>query len=201
MLTSEYVYMQLCNFFPDTRLDALVAINRVFDKAMKRMLFCISHIRNAYFKEFDHLNGDHYAMFLYYLSNTVESEDTAKRLYLLNKALHSIDVFYEVKLPDIFMFVHPVGTVLGRAKYSNYFKVYHNCSVGSNGNRYPTIGEYVTLHPGSMALGECRIGRYCRLAAKSLLIDRDIEDFMCYKGDPKNHTISYTGNVGEEVWC
>lgn len=193
--------MQLCNIFPDTRMDALVYINRVFGQAMKRMLNCMSHIRNAYFKEFDHLNGDHYAMFLYYLSNTVGDEDTAKRLYLLNKALHGIDVFYEVKLPDIFMFVHPVGTVLGRATYGNYFKVYHNCSVGSNYNKYPIIGEYVTMHPGSMALGCCRIGNKCRLSAKSLLIDRDLEDYMCYKGDPKRFTASYMGNVGEEVWC
>ena len=91
--------------------------------------------------------------------------------------------------------------MLGRATYSNYFKVYHNCSVGGNWGKYPVIGEYFTMHPGSMALGECHIGKKCRLGAKSLLIDRDLEDYLCYKGDPKNNTENYIGNVGEEVWC
>jgi len=200
MFNANYVYHQLGNIFPDTTLANFTAISRAFDEAMGRMTFCLSHIRNKYFAEFDHLHGDQYAMFLYYLSNMVECEDTANRLYLLNKVLHGVDIFYEVKMPDVFMLVHPVGTVLGRATYGNYFKVYHNCSVGSNNNIYPVIGEYVTLHPGAMVFGQSKVGDHCRIGAKSLLIDKDIEPYMTYKGDPKKHNINYTGNVGEAVW-
>ena len=37
--------------------------------------------------------------------------------------LHGIDVFFTVDLPDIFLFCHPLCTVLGRAQYSDYFLV------------------------------------------------------------------------------
>ena len=49
----------------------------------------------------------------------LSKEDLASKAYCLNKALHAIDVFYEVELPEIFFLEHPLGTVLGRAKYSN----------------------------------------------------------------------------------
>ena len=37
------------------------------------------------------------------------------KLFLLNKALHGCDIYYEVALPSVFLLVHPLGTVLGRA--------------------------------------------------------------------------------------
>ena len=45
--------------------------------------------------------------------------------FLLNKLLFGIDVFYTVDLPKHYIFVHPIGTILGSgAIYSNYFVVY-----------------------------------------------------------------------------
>ena len=41
----------------------------------------------------------------------------AAKVYALNKALHAIDVFYEVELPDLFCLQHPLGTMPGRARY------------------------------------------------------------------------------------
>ena len=43
------------------------------------------------------------------------------KLYALNKAMASVDLFYQVELPDIFTFDHPLGSVMGRASYSDYF--------------------------------------------------------------------------------
>ncbi len=64
----------------------------------------------------------------------------ADKAYALNKALHALDAFYEVELPDVFAVQHPVGTVLGRATYSDYFICYHNCTVGANlDNDYPVV--------------------------------------------------------------
>jgi serine O-acetyltransferase len=94
----------------------------------------------------------------------------AKKIYLLNKALFCLDVFYEVELPPIFLFVHPVGTVLGRAKYSDYLVVYQRVGVGSNHGIYPTLGEYVTLHPGAMVLGNSQVGNLLLLIRISLII-------------------------------
>jgi len=199
-LTPDYIYKQLCNTFPDTSFDTLTNINRVFDKAMARMMYCISHINDKYFNVFDYLHGDQYASFLYILSTEVDSEDTAKRLYLLNKSLHGIDLYYEVKMPDIFLLVHPVGTVLGRATYDDYLIVYHNCSVGSNKDIYPQLGKYVTLHPGAMVLGSCRIGDYSRVGAGSLMIDCDLPPNSIYKGRPKYYSVSYSSNMPDPRW-
>src|SRR5437588_860224 len=69
-------------------------------------------------------------------------------VYGLNKALHGLDVFYEVELPTIFAFQHPVGTVLGRAHYSNYLLVYQRCTVGST-----LSGESPTFEPGVVLFG------------------------------------------------
>ena len=40
------------------------------------------------------------------------------KLYALNKAMASVDLFYQVELPDIFTFDHPLGSVMGRASLS-----------------------------------------------------------------------------------
>ena len=81
-------------------------------------------------------------MFLYFLSQEYksdENEELASRFYLLNKYLFGIDIYYEVNLPKIFMFIHPVGTVLGRAEYNDYLVVYQRCGVGSSGGEYQII--------------------------------------------------------------
>ena len=43
----------------------------------------------------------------------------ADKIYYLNKILHSVDIYHEVELPSTFFLEHPVGTVLGRAKYQD----------------------------------------------------------------------------------
>ena len=199
-LLINYVYNQLCSFFPDTDSSVWKVLNRSMKETLERTFHCFSHINDKYFDRFDHLHGDQYAMFLYFLSNTIKVPDVSKRLYLLNKCLHGIDIFYEVKLPDIFLLVHPVGTVLGRAEYSDYFLVYHNCSVGSNKNIFPTIGKYFTMHPGSMFLGSCVVQEYCSLGAKALLIDSNLDKCLVYKGMPHYSTVGYGGNMPGGKW-
>ncbi len=191
----EYVIQQLNTFFPDRnvihREDLLDSIKQI----LERVEYCFSQVKNRYFFDgvdviFNHLNGDQYAMFLYYAANTIfengGSVSLCNKLFHLNRLLHGIDIFYEVELPDIFLFVHPLGTVLGRGTYSDYFIVYQRCGVGSNRDVYPSMKRYVTLKPGSSALGNCSIGENCTLAAGSLLIDRDLENNTVYMGNPKS---------------
>src|SRR5205823_183490 len=96
------------------------------DRAVERAEHCFSRINLKYFNDgattrFDHLHTDQYAVFLYLLANTIfrAGGDTrlAAKVYALNKALHGVDAFYEVELPSVFAFQHPVGTVLGRGRY------------------------------------------------------------------------------------
>lgn len=162
-------------------------------EALARMSHCFAHVDNKYFFDgaqsvFNHLHGDQYAMWLYFLSNTLYRQGgnaaTCSKLFLLNKTLHGCDIFYEVALPDIFLLVHPLGTVLGRGVYSDYFVAYQRCGVGSNHDIYPTFGAHVTLRPGAAVLGQSTIGSHCQIAAETLVLDKTIEDGTLIMGPP-----------------
>lgn len=175
-----YVARQINYNFPDGEVQPHQLKTHV-SRALDRAEHCFSHVRDKYFFDgthttFNHLHSDQYAMFLYYLSNTVwqESGDTilASKVYLLNKSLHALDAFYEVRLPDIFYLAHPLGTVLGRGTYSNYFVAYQRCTVGSNlPGQYPVFEEGVALFGGVMVIGPCHIEQNSWLAAGALLMD------------------------------
>lgn len=188
-----------CNaMFPDgdpVTTDALVPAVR---GALPRLEHCFARIDNKYFFDgddavFNHLHGDQYAMWLYFLANELYRQGgpvpVCGKLFLLNKALHGIDAFYEVALPDIFLLVHPLGTVLGRGAYSDYFVAYQRCGVGSNHDVYPTFGRHVTLRPGAAVLGTCDVGDNCQIATESLVLDRDLPANTLYIGNPKTATL------------
>lgn len=185
-------------FFPDgDPLDA-GALEQAVPRALERLEHCFSAVDNKYFFDgeaavFSHLHGDQYAMWLYLLSNELFRQgapaSVCAKLFLLNKALHGCDIYYEVELPSIFLLVHPLATVLGRGSYSDYFVSYQRCGVGSNHDAYPAFGKHVTLRPGSAVLGACRIGEYCQIAAESLVIDRDLPDHSLYIGNPKTAVV------------
>jgi hypothetical protein len=127
--------------------------------------------------------------------NLVEPIIDSSIIFLLNKAIHGIDAFYEVELPDIFLFIHPIGTVLGRGKYNDYLIVYQRCGVGSNHDLYPILGKYVTMHPGSSVLGNSKIGDRCSLAAESMIVDKNLEEGSVYFGTPKQCRIRSSNKI------
>ena len=195
---ATYVTGQLNALFNDGITVSAEMIKALLPLALERLEHCFSKVNNKYFFDgttaiFNHLHGDQYAMFLYLLSNTafhLKAEDgLPSKLFLLNKALHGLDAFYEVELPAVFLFVHPLGTVLGRGRYSDYLIVYQRCGVGSNHDAYPSLGPYTTLRPGAAVLGRCQVGRNCSIAAESLLLDRDLPNDTLYIGNPRDFTI------------
>ena len=103
----------------------------------------------------------------------------------MNKLLNGLDLFYKVQMPSIFYLVHPVGTVLGRAKYDDYFVAYQNCTVGSNKNIFPKIGKYVTMRPGSKIIGNSKIGNNCDIGINAVVLDQNIKINSIYLGEPK----------------
>lgn len=185
---------QCDNLFPDGNPVSQALLLNVIPRALERLEHCFAQIDNRYFFDgrtavFSHLHGDQYAMWLYFLGNELfrQGGDTevCSKLFLLNKALHSCDIYYEVALPDIFLLVHPLGTVLGRGNYADYFVAYQRVGVGSNHDIYPTFGTHVTLRPGSAVLGNCMIGDGCQIATESLVIDRNLPADTLYIGNPK----------------
>ena len=176
---TSYVVRQINTLFPD-KIVSDESFSLYIERALERVEYCFSHINIKYYFDgeqtrFNHLNTDQYAMFLYFLCNTIHRLEggpaLASKIYALNKSLHAIDAFYEVELPDIFAFQHPVGTVLGRGKYSDYFLVYQRCSIGANlKSEYPTLGEGVVMFGGSGIIGHCTVGDNCWLSAGTLIM-------------------------------
>jgi serine O-acetyltransferase len=155
----------------------------LLDKAFARLEHCFSSIHRKYYEEegrpvFDHLNGDHFASLLYFLANTIwrETGDTQlpTRLFYLNKIMHGLDLFYSVPMPDIFMLVHPLGTVLGKAQYGNYLVVYQNCTIGANTDIYPKFGEGTIVYSRSSIIGNCEVGDNVVFGANSFLVNTHV---------------------------
>ncbi len=184
---ADLVTSQVNRLFPDgspvDRGDVSILLPRV----LERLEVCFSGLINPGFKRgggrFDHLHSEHYAVFLYLLGNEAwraGSEESSSRLatksYLLNKALHSLEVFYEIGLPPVFWLAHPVGTVLGRARYGNGFAAMQGCTVGNKGGAYPSFGERVVMCAGSGVFGDCRVGNDVCFGAGALIIDAEIPD-------------------------
>ncbi|MCG9894055.1 MAG: hypothetical protein MH204_01090 [Fimbriimonadaceae bacterium] len=194
---ARHVSRQLQNVIPaedhdeaGLRPSAAEALTRTYDS--------FKNIRKKYYQEdgnvlFHHLNTDHWAAFLYLLSNTVHrsgrDEALAARIFALNKALHGIDAFYGITLPQTFLFVHPVGTVLGNARYSDFFAVYQNCGVGATEGGYPVFGTGTVLYAKSAVLGPCAIGNNVVFAANSFCLDTDVPDDRVFLGAFPGHRI------------
>ena len=138
------------------------------------------------------MNSDHFAMFLYYLSNSIwretKNDELCTKLFYLNKVMHGLDLFYSVSMPDIFLLVHPVGSVLGNAHYENYFVCYQNCTIGAD-SAYPSFAEGCVLYAHSSVIGNCHIGKNVRFGAYSFIINTDIPDNVTVLGQYPNHRI------------
>jgi serine O-acetyltransferase len=174
-----YVRKQFENLFPDG--TDLSDLSKFVDLALGRVEHCFSRVRLKGFyangqASFWHGHCDQYAIFLYYLANTAFREKPghpiADKAYALNKALHALDAFYEVQLPDVFAVQHPVGTVLGRGSYSDYFICYHNCTVGANlDNDYPSFGRGIVMYGGSRVIGKTAVGDNTFVSTGAIVID------------------------------
>ena len=75
------------------------------------------------------------------------------------------------------MLVHPLGTIIGRATFSDYFIAYQGCTVGClNEGIFPTFKGKTIMYANSNVLGACTIGDNVCFAAGTMLINKDIED-------------------------
>lgn len=131
--------------------------------------------------------------FLYRLSHELYiqgSGESADQVYYLNKIMHNNDWFYAVELPTHFLCEHPLGSVLGRAKYGDYFFVYQGTTVGGNRKDgilyYPTIGRNVLLYANATVLGDTTIGNNVIVSADSYLINETIPDNCIVLGKSPN---------------
>ena len=130
-------------------------------------------------------HSDEYASFLCFLareayrSNEIELAEIA---YLVNRRLNSFDCFYTRDIPDKFHLEHPIGSVLGPAKYSNYLVVYQSVTVGGDINEiYPVFGEGVALFAKSSVIGKAVIGSNVAIGSHCQVYSEAVPDDTAVK--------------------
>lgn len=184
----DIVFLQVANNFFLEGEDK-EAIEEVFKKSLDRLVMCFEKNKNKYFTSsggsifFNPYHSGQYCIFLYILSNELfksGAQDTAAKVYYLNKMLNSCDVLYAVNLPEVFFLEHPVGSVLGRADYGENFVCHQGCTVGGNGKVdeeiYPVIGEGVCMFANSSVIGNCSIGSNVFISSGVVIKDTDVPD-------------------------
>lgn len=181
-----------------------VVIEKRFEYAIAACEENFSHSDNKYY--FTEWGGDkmlrfnpyhsvQYMTFLYYLSHDIYKNANAGQLcdkiYYLNKIFHSVDLFYAIDLPKHFGAEHPLGSVMGRAKYSNGFFFYQGCTVGGTydkigGIHYPVLDENVKMYANSSILGESHIGKNVLIGAGALVKNQNVPDNSIVFGQSPN---------------
>jgi serine O-acetyltransferase len=154
------------------------AMDAHLDEALERLHRCINACSPWKLDEFNPLQSSQHCIFLYYLANTIwrRSGDTAAatRLFLMNKALHGIDLFYEIAMPEVFYIGHSLGIVLAKATYGNFLVLYQNSTVGRHKDQIPVIGERVVLYPNTAVAGRSVVGDDCVVSQGTSVINREI---------------------------
>lgn len=111
------------------------------------------------------------------------------KIYAVSKAMSAADLYYQVALPEVFAFDHPLGTVMGRAGYSNYLTFSQGCTVGNNKGIYPSFGESVFMLSNSKVVGNCKIGDNVIIAANAYIKDQDVPSGSLVFGQSPDLTI------------
>ena len=91
-------------------------------------------------------------------------------------------MFYSFKagLPDIFLFGHPVGTIIGNASYSDFLVVFQNVTINTgteSGNGEDLkMGKGLFLGAGAKIIGNSPIGDRVSIGVDAVVNQRRIED-------------------------
>lgn len=165
-----------------------------YNEVYRQTILCLSKNANKYYQDIETkglnpLHTNSWAVFLYKFSRCcflAGKEELAGKIYYLNKIMNSVELFYAVKLPQVFSFDHPLGSVMGRAKYGEYFTFSQGCTVGNNKNIYPVIGDFVSMMSNSKILGTSTVGNNVIVAANTYIIDTDIPSNVIVFGEGKN---------------
>ena len=188
----DYTCAQAAHLIPDGRDEPLRShIAAHIDDALARVGHCIDEVRWWRRNEFNYLHSSQYCIYLYYLANSIwKATGDAKactRLFLLNKALNGIDLFYEIEMPKVFFIGHSVGIVLAKATYGEKLVLYQNATVGKNHGVAPVIGERVVLFPNTAVIGRCKVGAGTVVSQGTSVVNRDTPgDCLAYPGEAGN---------------
>ncbi len=196
---AEQLIKQLSNLFLITTEEEDL-VKTYMGGVLNRLELNFKQNPNKYYSRggevyFNPYQSAQYTIFLYYFSNMIyhqtENRFLADKLYYLNKVMNACDLYYEVELPAYFTLDHPVGSVMGRAKYGNGFSFGQNCTVGNNKGIYPQLGKNVRMCANTSIIGNCKIGDNVIIGANSGVKDEDIPDDSIIFGYSPNLIIKH----------
>lgn len=187
-----YLKNQLEYHFPDGLTQRYYEgkdVDFAFEEALCRLENCFRHVvLPAYSNErgqtfFSHLHSDQYAQFLYYFMNSLwkrsQNRLICDKTMLLLRELNSIFMTYKCEMPDIFLFQHTVGTVIGNAQYSDYLLILQNVTIntGVEKERFGTLklGKGVSLLPGAKIISDEPIGDRVNIGVDAVVYKTAIE--------------------------
>lgn len=191
---------QLENFFILSEEDKK-GLSECMDEVLARCEKNFKSANNKYYLygendvKFDPCHSVQYMVFLYYLSHYLYKNNIGDglcdKVYYLNKIMNSVDLFYAIELPDAFSAEHPLGTIMGRAEYSDGFFFYQGCTVGGTRDRmgklrYPRIGGGVRMYAHSAIIGNCTIGDNVQIGAGAIVKNQDIPSNTIVFGESPN---------------
>lgn len=177
--------------------ERLFSLNKTIERIEENFI----HWNSKYIKadeavRFNVTHTNQYAVFLYTYSNQLYldgDEESAAKIYYLNRIMHSVNWFYAVNFPSIFSAEHPLGSVIGRGKFNDYLLLYQGTTIGGNwkGDKihYPQLGHHVVMYSDSKVLGDSHIGNNVILAANAYVINEDIPDNCIVFGQSPNIVI------------
>ncbi len=154
-----------------------------------------SRTRNKYFRAGNApvlrlAHNAQFTIFLYTLSRAAFEKGSrvlADRIYALLRIVSSTDLYYEVKLPEIWGCDNPLASVIGRGDFSPdaTFFFTQNCNIGNNRGIYPKVRGNLHMMPNSSLLGETEIRGNVVLANGAFAIDAGkISDCMVFGRSP-----------------
>lgn len=186
---------QIQNNFLLTNDDENVLSDSIISAALSRIEICFAENLNKYYRDdngellFNPYHSGQYTIFLYFLSKEVwklGNSVLADKIYYLNRMMNSCDLFYQVDMPDIFHLDHPLGSVIGRGTFKDYFLFQQNCTVGNNGGIFPIFGEFVWLFAYATVIGDTTIGNNVFVSAGTFIKDEQIPDNSIVFGQSPN---------------
>lgn len=207
----QMLLKQIRTYFPISDAEEY-ELRHIYPQVLGKCEVNFSRNPNRYFHSFEH-NGEAYfnpfhsgqwTIFLYYLSHLLYMSHRGGKLkdkvFYLNKIMNGIDIFYDVVLPDFFTLNHQVGTVLGRASYSDGFSFIQNCTVGENFGKWPTIGQNVCMCAGSSIIGNSIIGDNVMVGANTIIKDEVVPSNVIVFGESPNLIIKKKKNLEPFYW-
>ena len=175
----DYTVAQCAAIVPDGREAAFrAAADAHLDAALERLHVLINACAPWRPDQFNVLQSSQHCIYLYFLANTIweKSGDTAAptRLFLMNKALNGIDLFYEIAMPEVFYIGHSAGIVLAKATYGNHLVLYQNSTIGRHKTDIPVIGDRVVVYPNSAIIGRSVVGDDAVISQGTSVINKTV---------------------------